>query len=75
MGHSEKIKRELLNDKAFQTMYAGVKPEDRAKFEGLLESILHLADSALDEMTTRINDPSISEKDVEAAISDRTGRK
>ncbi len=75
MRHSEKIKRELLNDKAFQAMFAGAKPEDKAKFEGLLENMLHLADTALDGITARVNDPSISEKDVEAAISDRTGRK
>lgn len=75
MRHSEKIKRELLNDKAFQAMFAGLKSGDKETFEGLLENMLNLAESALDGIAMKINDPSISDKDVEAAVGDRTGRK
>lgn len=75
MDYSNKIRRELMNDKAFQSLYASVKPEEKQKVDEAVEAMLKLANDAAVGFTIRFNNSEITPEEVEAAISDRTGRK
>jgi len=75
MSYSEKIRKELFNDKAFQALYAGVKPEEREKIEGVLNDLLRLADGAISGFSSKMSDSSFTKEEIEAAVSDRSGRK
>jgi hypothetical protein len=75
MSHAEKIKQELFNDKAFQALYSGIKPEEKLHVETIINNLVSLAENAITGFSTKVQNNSFSKEEIEMAISDRTGRK
>jgi len=75
MNYATRIKKELFNDKAFQALYGGLKPEEKEHIEKVVEDFVSLAEGAIMGFSSKTSNSTFTQEEIEAAISDRTGRK
>jgi predicted acetyltransferase len=75
MNYATRIKRELFNDKAFQALYGGLKPEEKEQIEKVVENFVSLAEGAIIGFSAKTNNSTFTQEEIDAAINDRTGRK
>lgn len=75
MNYATRIKKELFNDKAFQTLYGGLKPEEKEHIDNVVENFISLAEGAITGFSSKTSSSTFTQEEIEAAVSDRTGRK
>ena len=75
MNYEKKIKNELENDKVWKALRETLKPEEREEVDAIIGEFIKVAGAAIVGISQSTANEQITLKDIENAISDRTGRK